>query len=101
MTTGPITNIGGAAPIGYVPQTAPNGAEIAGGLANAALSVAGVFAGGGIGGALGGAGDAAMYAQLMQEQNRIQRETQIFTAQSNASKAKHDTQMNTIRNLKS
>lgn len=94
----PVTNVAAPTQFGYVPQTAPSGAEIAGGLANAALQVTGMFTGGGLGGVVGGMGEAAMYSQLMQEQNRIQRETLLFTAQSNASKTQHDTKKGIVGN---
>ncbi len=93
----PIQPVGPAVPFGYVPETGPNAAEVAGNLANLALNVASTVSGGGIGG-IGGLGEAAAYAQLMQQQNRIQQETLVYSAQSNASKAQHDTKKTIVNN---
>jgi len=98
MSTNPINGISAAGDFGYQPQTGADPAEILGGLANAAMSIAGGMGGvTGLGG-LGGASNALMYAKLMQEQNRIQQENLVFSAQSNASKSQHDTRKTIINN---
>jgi hypothetical protein len=96
----PIPSVEPVRSFGYVPSTASDGNEIAGGLVSAALGLTQTIAGGGVGG-LGGLtnlNSQAMYAKLLSEQTRIQQETLVFNAKSNMSKSEHDTKKSIVNN---
>ena len=52
------------------------------------------------GGSSGGGGGASEQMALIREQERIQRETQVFTTLTNISKTEHDARMSAVRNMR-